>query len=92
MICLGLVTNSTRRIDPGLVAIPELVQCTRIFFPQRTGFICQLEDLKWIMTIIPGCFPSYVAIRMMLIGYIKITVVAFCTHFTFCPQLRWYGI
>lgn len=40
----------------------------------------------------PRCFPPCVATRTMLAGYIKIRMVAFCTRFTFCPQLRWCGM
>lgn len=46
-------------------------------FFKRSQFICQLEDLKWMMNVIPCCFPSFVAIRMVLIGHIKFRMVYF---------------
>lgn len=46
MICPGLVTNSTRTIDLGLVTIPNLVQCMSLFV---CLFFCLFVCLVWFL-------------------------------------------
>lgn len=45
MICPGLVTNSTRTIDLGLLTIPNLVQCIRFF----VWFVCFLVGFGLVL-------------------------------------------